>query len=287
MRHTLSKGMVAAAAATGILSLYSSSAFAESDATGAAEGSPGVLSGNSVQAPVHIPINVCGNTVDIVGVGNPAFGNACVNEDSASPKFHDAPTHGSSGHDDGKGAHGPSGEHKPSEPHGPAEEHAPWDAPGPGEEHDPSGMHKASGASADGEAQGSPGVLSGNSVQAPVHVPVNVCGNTVDVIAALNPAFGNECVNTGSPKVHDGPPEEHRDTPPDKPRHQPPTTPRVIPPAEPPTTPPGKPSVTPPANPAALAETGSEGLLAASAAGAALIAGGAIMYRRSRVFSRR
>ncbi|MEU9107928.1 chaplin [Streptomyces xanthophaeus] len=52
-----------------------------------------------------------------------------------------------------------------------------------------------SGASAEGLAAGSPGVLSGNLLQVPVHVPVNVCGNTVNVIALLNPAFGNTCVN--------------------------------------------------------------------------------------------
>ncbi|GCE15204.1 hypothetical protein KTT_50630 [Tengunoibacter tsumagoiensis] len=38
-------------------------------------------------------------------------------------------------------------------------------------------------------------VLSGNLLQAPVHVPINVCGNTVNVIALLNPAFGNTCIN--------------------------------------------------------------------------------------------
>ncbi|MEV0318853.1 chaplin [Streptomyces sp. NPDC050658] len=54
----------------------------------------------------------------------------------------------------------------------------------------------AADAGAQGEAVGSPGVLSGNLVQVPVHVPVNVCGNTVDVIGLLNPAFGNQCVNT-------------------------------------------------------------------------------------------
>ncbi|MFI9774120.1 chaplin [Streptomyces sp. NPDC051956] len=48
---------------------------------------------------------------------------------------------------------------------------------------------------AQGEAAGSPGVVSGNAVQVPVHVPVNLCGNTVDVIALLNPAFGNACAN--------------------------------------------------------------------------------------------
>ncbi|MEU8435266.1 chaplin [Streptomyces sp. NPDC029216] len=50
-------------------------------------------------------------------------------------------------------------------------------------------------AGAEGIAKDSPGVLSGNLVQVPVHVPVNVCGNTVNVIALLNPAFGNICVN--------------------------------------------------------------------------------------------
>ncbi|MFD0279161.1 chaplin [Kitasatospora sp. NPDC127111] len=51
------------------------------------------------------------------------------------------------------------------------------------------------GAVADGVAAGSPGVVSGNQVQIPVHIPVNVCGNTVSVIGVLNPAFGNHCAN--------------------------------------------------------------------------------------------
>jgi hypothetical protein len=41
----------------------------------------------------------------------------------------------------------------------------------------------------------SPGVLSGNVVQVPIHIPVNLCGNAVDIIALLNPAFGNACVD--------------------------------------------------------------------------------------------
>ncbi|MFE4261980.1 chaplin [Streptomyces sp. NPDC056883] len=57
----------------------------------------------------------------------------------------------------------------------------------------------ASVASADAGAQGlaaySPGVGSGNLIQIPVHIPVNVCGNSVSVIGLLNPAFGNTCVN--------------------------------------------------------------------------------------------
>ncbi|WP_039932635.1 chaplin [Streptomyces viridochromogenes] len=55
-------------------------AAADAGAKGAAIGSPGVLSGNVVQVPVHVPINVCGNTVNIVGLLNPAVGNTCKNE---------------------------------------------------------------------------------------------------------------------------------------------------------------------------------------------------------------
>ena len=55
-------------------------AFADAGAQGAAIGSPGVLSGNLVQIPVHVPINVCGNTVNVIGLLNPAIGNTCVND---------------------------------------------------------------------------------------------------------------------------------------------------------------------------------------------------------------
>ncbi|MFF4182103.1 chaplin [Streptomyces sp. NPDC001691] len=55
-------------------------AFADANADGAAVGSPGVLSGNLLQIPVHVPINVCGNTIDVIGLLNPAFGNVCVNK---------------------------------------------------------------------------------------------------------------------------------------------------------------------------------------------------------------
>ncbi|QES52694.1 chaplin [Streptomyces venezuelae] len=74
------KKVVAAAAATGGLVLAGAGmAVADAGAQGAAVGSPGVLSGNVVQVPIHIPVNVCGNTVNVIGLLNPAFGNVCVN----------------------------------------------------------------------------------------------------------------------------------------------------------------------------------------------------------------
>ncbi|MBL1089225.1 MULTISPECIES: chaplin [Streptomyces] len=48
-------------------------------AQGAAVQSPGIGSGNSVQAPVHVPVNACGNTISVVGILNPSFGNPCLN----------------------------------------------------------------------------------------------------------------------------------------------------------------------------------------------------------------
>ncbi|MFF1307620.1 chaplin ChpE [Streptomyces sp. NPDC058307] len=57
------------------------------------------------------------------------------------------------------------------------------------------GMASATDAHADGKAVGSPGVVSGNLIQAPVHVPVNAVGNSVNVIGVLNPAFGNLGLN--------------------------------------------------------------------------------------------
>ncbi|MER7912233.1 chaplin [Streptomyces sp. NPDC096068] len=69
----LSMGAAAAVAGT------AGAAVADAGAEAAAVKSPGVLSGNIAQVPVHIPVNVCGNTVNVVGVLNPAFGNTCAN----------------------------------------------------------------------------------------------------------------------------------------------------------------------------------------------------------------
>ncbi|MPY64969.1 chaplin [Streptomyces spongiae] len=61
-------------------------ATADADAKAAAIGSPGVLSGNVVQVPVHIPVNVCGNTVTGLGGLDRASGNVCKNGDDKNKK---------------------------------------------------------------------------------------------------------------------------------------------------------------------------------------------------------
>ncbi|MGW1012058.1 chaplin [Streptomyces termitum] len=70
-------------AGTGAVALSGAGlALADSGAEAVAAHSPGVASGNIVQAPIHVPLNVCGNTVNVIGLLNPAFGNTCANVDA-------------------------------------------------------------------------------------------------------------------------------------------------------------------------------------------------------------
>ncbi|GLW73835.1 hypothetical protein Kpho02_61330 [Kitasatospora phosalacinea] len=78
MSRTRKYFAVAALAATAVLGT-AGGASASAGAQGVAVGSPGVLSGNLIQIPVHIPVNVCGNSISLVGALNPAFGNHCAN----------------------------------------------------------------------------------------------------------------------------------------------------------------------------------------------------------------
>ncbi|MFE7229697.1 chaplin [Streptomyces sp. NPDC002405] len=75
----IAKGLVLTSVAAAAVAGGAGIAAASSGATGGAANSPGVLSGNVIQVPVHVPVNVCGNTIDVIGVLNPTFGNACVN----------------------------------------------------------------------------------------------------------------------------------------------------------------------------------------------------------------
>lgn len=75
----IAKAAAVTAAAGAVLAGAAGLAAADAGAEGAAVGSPGVLSGNLVQVPVHLPLNICGNTVDVIGALNPAIGNHCEN----------------------------------------------------------------------------------------------------------------------------------------------------------------------------------------------------------------
>ncbi len=76
---SIKKAAAVGAAVVGIVAAGAGSAMASSGAEGVAAGSPGVASGNQIQVPVHIPVNLCGNSIDVIGALNPAFGNSCAN----------------------------------------------------------------------------------------------------------------------------------------------------------------------------------------------------------------
>ncbi|WJV47493.1 chaplin [Streptomyces flavofungini] len=75
-----SKALALSAVAAAAVAGGAGVAAADSGAQGAATHSPGVVSGNAVQVPVHVPVNVCGNSINVIGLLNPAFGNTCVND---------------------------------------------------------------------------------------------------------------------------------------------------------------------------------------------------------------
>jgi hypothetical protein len=55
-------------------------AFADAGAQGGAAYSPGLASGNVIEVPVHVPANVCGDSIDVIALLNPAFGSACAED---------------------------------------------------------------------------------------------------------------------------------------------------------------------------------------------------------------
>ncbi|MFI8306821.1 chaplin family protein [Streptomyces sp. NPDC085927] len=311
MRQTLSRGAFAAAAATGILSLYGAPALADTYAEGAATNSPGVLSGNNVQAPIEVPVNACGNTIGAVSALNEASGNACVNGSHHDDRSEQRASSTSQSRSGGGGAHAEGvAKNSPGVLSGnnvQAPVHAPVNVCGNtvdvvgvlneasdntcvnGSHHDDRSEQRTSstsqsrsdggGAHAEGVAEGSPGVLSGNLIQVPVHAPVNVCGNSIGVLGLLNSAYDNDCGNGYTPhepqKPGDEPEAETPSSPPVR-TYTPPATPVTY-------TPPPATGEEPPH----LAETGSDNVLLGSGAGAALLVGGALLYRRGRAAARR
>jgi hypothetical protein len=193
-----------------------------------------VVSGNLVQLPVHVPVNVCGNTVSVVGLLNPASGNSCANGGDAAPGRGSVPVRG-------QGV-------KPGTSH-------------------TGGTRSGGGAHAEGSGKDSPGLLSGNGIQLPVHLPVNVSGNSVSVVGVGNASHDNTSVNGPGPHSGLKPPQ--------------PSAPMVRPPA--PTTP-APVAVARPAGPG-LAHTGADGLGYLAPVGAGMLLGGALLYRRFRATS--
>ncbi|MEU1319212.1 chaplin [Streptomyces tibetensis] len=85
MSHIAKVGAVALGTGAMVLS-GAGLAAADAGAKAAAIGSPGFLSGNVVQVPLHVPINVCGNAVTVFGALNEASGIVCKNGEDEKDK---------------------------------------------------------------------------------------------------------------------------------------------------------------------------------------------------------
>ncbi|MGW1014288.1 chaplin [Streptomyces termitum] len=242
MRQMRRSGLTTLMVTGGALALSVGAAHADSGAESAAVGSPGVISGNTIQLPVHVPVNLCGNTVNVVGLLNPAMGNTCANTSAQAGATRDGRTH----------------KDQPATPRG-------------GEQAGPGGSAvNGGGSTAETHVAGSPGVLSGNGLQLPIDLPVNIVGNSVNVVGIGNPATGNTGVNGPGTPVE--PPVV---IPPPRPGTPTPAPPKQVGQQKPP-------APAPQGESASLASTGSESAGYAAAGSAALLLGGAIMYRRAR-----
>jgi hypothetical protein len=253
--------MVAAAAATSILSLCGSPALADSYTGGAAKDSPGVLSGNSIDVPIDAPVNACGNSVDVVSGFNPTFGNSCA---------------------------GGKDEHRHSEHGG----HHRWTEPSYGDSDDDSGYGSDSGSgSGYGDDWGYGGYGHGHGHG---HGQGHGYGDDSGYGSGDSDHGTPDCEETPPPPTggdHTPPPTggDHTPPPPTGGDHTPPPPTGGDHTPPPPT---GGDHTPPPSGgehtpPPVLAHTGSEAMLATSAVSAALIAGGTILYRRGRAASRR
>ncbi|MDX3797404.1 chaplin, partial [Streptomyces sp. AK04-3B] len=138
-----------------------------------------------------------------------------------------------------------------------------------------SGASSGGGATAQGAMEGSPGVVSGNGLQLAVQLPVNVSGNSVNVVGIGDPAFGNESVNTSGEK-----PEQPVHRPPT--RHTPPEQPQQPGPKANPSAPAVEAGTRGPEALSSLAHTGADATLTALAGSTAMLLGGALLYRRFR-----
>ncbi|MFI2458273.1 chaplin family protein [Streptomyces sp. NPDC019539] len=190
-------------------------AVADTGAEAMATGSPGVLSGNVVQVPVHVPVNACGNTLNLLGLANEASGNACGTGSEAAAGMPSAVVAESAAASspgvlagitvqlptqvagnlcgntlniagvanpayDNTCASSPVYTTLPA----PAANTAAVSTPG-----------TPASVIAEGAAASSPGVLSGNTVQLPTQAAANICGNTLNIEGAANAAHSNLCVN--------------------------------------------------------------------------------------------
>ncbi|MDN3261719.1 chaplin family protein [Streptomyces sp. CSDS2] len=235
LRQNFSKGIAVAAAATGVLSVYGGSAFADANGHSTAHASPGPLAGNNVQDPVNDPADACGNSIGATATLETVSGSFCVAE--------------------ARGAKGEKGSRHHDESGDPGEAGGYGDSDY-GDQTRPSDNHSAPPSYGDEET--APPSYGDEETAPPSYGDEETAPPSYGDEETAPPSYGDE--ETAPPSYGD----EEAPPPPGDGEH-------------------------PPAQPPMLPHTGGEerAMIASSAAGAALIVAGTILYRRGRAAARR
>ena len=184
------RGLALAAATSGLVLGTAGIAAADATATGEASHSGGIASGNVANAPIAIPVNACGNQVLVIALKDVNEGSWCkIGAGQGAIATGSAEKSGGIGSGnvvDGAlavpvnacgnqvGVISVKAKNKPTSCTIGTNGSAP-------------------GASATGASEKSGGILSGNVINVAGSIPVNACGNQVDIIGFKNTLEGQHC----------------------------------------------------------------------------------------------
>jgi small secreted domain DUF320 len=180
------RGLALAAATSGLVLATAGIAAADATAMGSTSNNPGVGSGNTANIAGSVPVNACGNQALLIALKDADAPQMCKIEDSTN-----ATATGSSSWSPGVVAGNVAD----------AALSVPVNACGnqvgviSAASVAAGSKCKISGgsATATGSSVRSGGVVSGNVVNAALSVPVNACGNQVDVIGFADMVDGSRC----------------------------------------------------------------------------------------------
>ena len=195
MHAFIRKGLLLSAASGTLVMGYAGTAAAQDSATtyGSAGNSPGAVSGNVAQIPADVPIQVCGDAgaagAGLVG----ARGNDCLTDDTTAEAV-------------GFAADSPGGI---SGNVGSVAANVPVQACGLAggalsaevAADDNDCVDEGTHAVAEGAAADSPGLGSGNVLQAAAVAPVQACGDSLALLGFGTGTKDNHCVNGGPENV--------------------------------------------------------------------------------------
>lgn len=129
-------------------------------------GNIGLLVGNQLNVPVQVPVDVCGNAVAVAGTATAG----CEGGAKAGPDRHKRDHHKRDHH---------KKNHTYEQAH--ALDPAPASSPHGGQWHQAPEYGRSAGGP-EMDSTGNVGLLAGNQVNAPVQIPVSVCGNSVALL---------------------------------------------------------------------------------------------------------